>query len=432
MNAPALPERTPPAEAALPPGPGWPHNRRQRLWIEAGLVVGFWTLLALLMAGNDLLDARDHLVPERAPRVMLHAVLRFALWAALTPGIFWLCRRFPLERPGLAARALLHVALAFAVSFVVDAYDDFLRLLFAQPRPAPLASFDPFGDLFELGFLYEFVIYVATLAAGFARDYFLRFEARRQEAARFEAQATALQAHAARLERQLTEARLEALRMQINPHFLFNTLHAVSALVDEDPKGVRRMIARLSRLLRYVLEETGEQEVPLQQELRFLENYLDIMQIRFQGRLRTHLDAPPDALHALVPNLILQPLVENAVKHGAGEAERPARVEVRAQRRGHRLLLSVHDDGPRFAAGGAPALAGGTGLNEGTGLKNVRARLNELYGPDAVLRFRAAEGGGLIAEIALPFHTGGDLRTQARPAEPAPSAASAPSAAPLA
>ncbi len=411
MSTSASPNPATPAEV---PNAGWGlPGRRKRLWIEAGLVIAFWTLLALLMAGNDLLDVRDRLVPSRAPRVLLHAALRFALWAAITPGIFWLCRRFPLERPGLVRRALLHVALAFAVSFAVDIYDDFLRLVFARPRPIALSAFDPFGDLFELGFLYEFVIYVATLAAGFARDYFLRFEARRQEAVRLEARAVALQAHAARLEQQLTEARLEALRMQINPHFLFNTLHAVSTLVGEDPQGVRRMIARLSRLLRYVLDETGRPEVPLKQEMRFLENYLGIMQIRFQGRLRTSLDADAGAQDALVPNLILQPLVENAVKHGAGEAERPVRVEVHARRQDEQLLLSVSDDGPRFGGDGAPV------LSEGTGLKNVRARLDELYGPAAALRFRAPEGGGLVAEIALPFHTGRDLRTRARPPEPA-------------
>jgi signal transduction histidine kinase len=343
------------------------------------------------MASNDLLNAGEGTASGAKARDVLRPFWQFYFWALLTPTIFWACRRYRIEQPHLARRILAHIGLAVIVSFTVDIYNDYLRLL-TQPDEEQPAAFNPLGELLELSLIYELMVYLVVLAAGFARDYFLRFQARQREAAR-------LQTRTARLEEQLAAARLDALRMQINPHFLFNTLHAVSTLVGDDPQGVRRMIARLSRLLRYVLDETDRQEVPLHQEMRFLRTYLEIMQIRFQGSLHTKIDVTSDLDDALVPNLILQPLVENAVKHGAGETEEVGRVEVHAEAEAGRLLLTVRDNGPHVSADGA------SNLPEGTGLKNVRARLNGLYGSDAELTFSAVPDGGLTARIALPLRT---------------------------
>src|SRR5690606_13258006 len=174
----------------------------------------------------------------------------------------------------------------------------------------------------RLSFLRDLIIYLAVLAAGIAREYFLRYQARQAETVR-------LQAHAAQLQAQLARARLEALRMQINPHFLFNTLHAVSSLVERDPRGVRRMIAHLSELLRSTLDGPGEQEVTLEKELGFLQRYMEIMRVRFQGRLEVEVDAGAEVLRALVPNLILQPVVENAIKHGTSRVLSTGRIMVR-------------------------------------------------------------------------------------------------------
>src|SRR5690606_6469178 len=227
---------------------------------------------------------------------------------------------------------------------------------------------------------------VGVMAAGFARDFFVRNREREKETVH-------LHAHAAQLQAQLAEARLEALRMQLNPHFLFNTLHAVSSLVERDPRGVRRMIARLSELLRYTLSGDADQEIPLEQELDFLRRYLDIMEIRFQGNLEVELQIDPDVFGALVPNLIMQPLVENAVKHGVGNKVGVGRIELIARREGDDLLLGVRDDGP-----GLTAIAEATN-GDGVGLRNVRARLEELYGENQALTFHEAEGGGLLARI---------------------------------
>jgi sensor histidine kinase YesM len=213
-----------------------------------------------------------------------------------------------------------------------------------------------------------------------------------------------LQAETARLHAQLADARLGALRAQLNPHFLFNTLHAISSLVERDPRGVRRMIARLSELLRYSLEESNEQEIPLRQELAFLDRYLEIMRIRFQGTLEVTVDVDPEVQDALVPNLVLQPLVENAVKHGVSKLEGAGRITISARRSGDRTIMTVHDNGPGFGEADAPG-------DEGVGLRNTRERLAQLYGAAQGLSLREPPEGGLVAEIIVPFHTPGDLRT---------------------
>jgi two-component system LytT family sensor kinase len=179
--------------------------------------------------------------------------------------------------------------------------------------------------------------------------------------------------------------------MQINPHFLFNTLNAVSAMVERDPAGVRKMIARLSELLRRTIDSRAADEVPLRQELELLDRYIDIMEVRFQGRLRAERRIGDDALDALVPHFILQPIVENAIEHGQAGT-----IEISARRDGARLIVSVRDHGPGVSSDAA-----------GVGLGNTRARLEQLYGGAASFTLRNAEGGGAIAEIVVPYRTHG-------------------------
>jgi LytS/YehU family sensor histidine kinase len=225
------------------------------------------------------------------------------------------------------------------------------------------------------------MVYAAVLSAAIARDFFLRYQARLDETRE--------------LQSKLTEAQLMALRSQLNPHFLFNTLNAVATLVDSDPRGVRRMIARLSDLLRHTLDETSEQEIPLAREVELLRRYLEIMEVRFQGGLDVAVTIDPSVLDAQVPNMVLQPLVENAFKHGMNGGDSGAKLEVRARRDGDDLLLSVTDNGP-----------GPSGNADGVGLSNTRARLRQLYGENQHLGLRAVGGGatGAVAEVRLPYH----------------------------
>lgn len=354
--------------------PHWRLTGRELL-----IIFAFWTFLATLSSVNRVLDPRGSGFRVMSPvgPIALEFIGSWT-WAAVTPLVFWLSSRFTLERSRWMVRIPLLILIGVAVAIAVYAAVDVMRpLLLPPPRRGP--RFSVGRDIANFRFVNEILFYFAILAAGYARVYFLRD---RDQAA-----------HAARLQAQLAEARLDALRMQINPHFLFNTLHAISAMVDRDPSGVRRMIARLSDLLRHTIESHAADEIPLRQELEFLDRYIEIMEIRFQGRLRVIRRIDEETLDALVPNLILQPIVENALEHGVSRAGEGGMVEISARRDHERLMITVRDNGP----GVNPATQAGVGLG------NTRARLAQLYGEKAAFTLRAGEGGGAIAEIALPY-----------------------------
>ncbi len=359
---------------------------------EVLLIFAFWTSLALLSVLNRLYDPRGEglrVITRTGPLVL--PFIEAWVWAALTPLIFRISSRavlFDSARRAATLSRLLRIAMlvlaGVAIAVFVDLALDLIRHSFfpAPRRRLGGPAFAPFRAFGRFGLLNQLMIYSAVLAAGFAREYFLREQQRRREATQLEAQ--------------LARARLDALRMQLNPHFLFNTLHAVSALVERDPAGVRRMIARLSELLRQTLDSKAPEEVPLGEELAFLQRYLDIMAVRFQGRLRVSTSIDHDASNARVPKFILQPLVENALEHGVsrtGEAE----ISIRARRDGDRLAVSIHDRGP-----GLDASAPGD-VDVGVGLANTRARLAAMYGDAASVEMRTAQEGGAAAELRLPW-----------------------------
>ncbi|NUQ94083.1 MAG: histidine kinase [Gemmatimonadaceae bacterium] len=369
---------------------------------EIVAIVAFWAFLAALTAAGRLVDPRVAALaamraaarPEPTPGVATLALVEYALWALLTLPIFWMARRFGGDRPTLV-RVLAFLAIGLVLAVATNAL---LQAISEQlmPRPQPprglsgrLPPSPPLrGMFFRYSFLYDFLVYVVVLGAGLARNYLVRHRARLEETRR-------LQAEAAQLQAQLADARLNALRTQLNPHFLFNTLNAISTLVEQDPRGVRRMIARLGDLLRHTLDEGDEQEIPLARELEMLRRYLEIMEVRFQGNLDVSVDADVSLDDALVPNLVLQPLVENAFRHGLASVRTTGRVEVRAARDAGDLVLTVRDNG----AGPAKD------AREGVGLTNTRARLAQLYGARQRLTLRAGEAGGAVVEVRLPYHT---------------------------
>ncbi len=377
-------------------------------WRALLLNFGFWTFFAALTAVNRLSNSFEPAGTRRVLAETSFVFLHSYLWAALTPLIFWLVWRFSVERSNWILRSLLFLAVGLAVAAFMSLVGDLLWVEVLQfPRFGPPDG-SPLRILSGPWFLNNLVTYMGILAAGFAWEYFLRYRAREEEAIRLQAHTAQLQAHAAQLQAQLAEARLTVLRTQLNPHFLFNTLNAVSTLVAKDPKGVRRMIARLSELLRYALEGPKEQEIPLREELKILQRYLEILEIRYQGRLQASVTADPEAEEALVPSLILQPLAENAMKHGVSRAGGYGRIEVHAHRSGDALVLNVRDTGPgdEEAAAAEPVLEE---IGSGVGLRNTRARLEELYGSEQRFELRPTPEGGMIAEVVLPFHTRADL-----------------------
>jgi signal transduction histidine kinase len=354
------------------------HSAPPRL-TTLGLAFGFWTLLALSYALSSGLSGLSEGHDPNWLRGLTWNLADFWLWMLLVPAIGWLGRRGAgMGWPRLLAwqvPASLGVALAQTV----------LQLLVfwtvCGPGKMPVASF---GGFVHMEFAYKFqqglVIYWVILAVlrGMESRRHLRDERLRRT----------------QLETQLAQSQLQALRMQLQPHFLFNTLNAISALALADPLQARLMIARLSDFLRLTLEERHAPQVPLSRELEFLACYLGIQQVRFQDRLSTAMDVDDDTLGASVPNLILQPLVENALRHGLQHKPGAGNLRISTRRDGDQLQLRVDDDGL-----GLPP----TGPAEGIGLGNTRSRLRMLFGDAAQLELTPIPGGGTRAEVRLPF-----------------------------
>ncbi len=366
--------------------------------LEWGIIAAFWGTFALISVGQAVLgDGKGGLHWGRT----LGELVEYGSWILLTPIVFWLVGALPVvesigtEKTKAFRNIGLHVLAALGIAITIDLGEDLTTMALESERRSSLDFFRP---LRHFWFLDELVVYLVVLMAGFARTYYTQKKERQEEAERLEKQTQLL-------ETQLTEARLEALRMQLNPHFLFNTLHAVSTLVDRDPSGVRRMIARLSELLRHVLDEEAPQEVPLSQEIDFLEDYLEIQSIRFQGELDIEIDVPPELRDAQVPNLILQPVVENAIKHGASQVRGTGRIDIRGRRKEERLVLTVTDNGPGLS----------DAQEDGLGLRNVRARLEGLYGRDQTFRLDSTPAEGTQATLEIPYHTSTALYTAESP-----------------
>ncbi|MEX2048760.1 MAG: histidine kinase [Gemmatimonadota bacterium] len=360
-------------------------------WVGYVALIGVWTFFGIVMLPPT--------ESATATAVTAYTFVGAYVWAGLTLPLLRLTQRLdlvseqglwrPLRVAGLFAAGL---ALAAAVSLAI-AFS--LALLLSEHLTGRLAGPEGVWVMVRYRLGHDMLACNLVLTAGVARDYFLRYRSRVAE--------TKL------LQHQLAEARLEVLRAQLNPHFLFNTLNAVAALVQHDPRGVRRMIALLSELLRETLDRTAEPEVPLRREMEMLRRYLEIMEIRFRGALETRVSVDPVTLDALVPNLVLQPLVENALKHGVGRAGGAGLLEISAQRDGGDLVLRVHDTGAPAEAGSKAMKAEGAPLQSasregGFGLRQTRERLQQLYGERGTLQLRTPLGGGTVAEVRLPYH----------------------------
>jgi two-component system LytT family sensor kinase len=304
-------------------------------------------------------------------------------WALLTPGILWLARRFPFERETWLRSVPVHVAGVFACTLAHVSLVMLGRGAIYSWRGESLGVWSSeFQRMFFLNFDYETMTYWTIVGVSHALRY------------HYESQDRALRA--SRLETRLIEAQLQTLQRQLQPHFLFNTLNTISALMHRDVEAADAMLARLGDLLRMSFETLGVQEVSLEQELDFLRKYVAIEQARFRERLDVTFDVAPDALDCLVPNLLLQPLVENAIRHGIGPRIGPGHVLVRATRSGSVLELEVRDDGV-----GVPA-AKLSDLEQGVGISNTRSRLVHLYGDQHRFEVRRPAGGGLSVVIAIP------------------------------
>jgi two-component system, LytTR family, sensor kinase len=323
------------------------------------------------------------------PDILRLLILNLAYWyvpASLTTVIFGLSNRFRLDTPrwprALAAHAT--AALGFAVLHFSVLFG--VRLLL-WPNLINASSYD-WVTIAQRQFLTNMDWALMTYAAIVGLSHALAYHR--------ESQSRAL--NAVQLEAQLSDAKLRTLQAELHPHFLFNTLHAISTLVHTKPELADRMISRLSDLLRLTFDRSGAKRVPLQEELEFLQKYLEIEQTRFQDRLTVRFEIDPETLDAEVPRLILQPLVENAIQHGIAPRSSPGEVQVASGREDGRLWLEVRDDGVGLNPGARAR------LRSGIGLANTRDRLACLYGDGHRLEF--FDGGpGLSVRIDIPFHT---------------------------
>ena len=314
------------------------------------------------------------------------------IWAALTPAILWAGRRWPLEgdRPARWRHAVGHAGLSALLSVgasVIEA--PVLVAIGASPLPG-----SSWRALVPVLLAYSFHGGVIQYWAVLAIQALLRS---RQRALAREREALELQVARTELARQLTATQLSALKMQLQPHFLFNTLGAIMVLVQQGQRvEAEAMLARLSDLLRLVVDEVHMQEVPLWRELEFLRLYLSIEEVRFEDRLRVRIATEPHLSEAMVPHMVLQPIVENAVRHGLGQSEEAVSIDIAARRINGQLVLTVSDDGPGCAEGGLE--------RKGVGLTNTDNRLRALYDGAASLRVERRAPRGVRVTVALPFH----------------------------
>lgn len=301
-------------------------------------------------------------------------------WLAVAPAIIGVTRRFPPLGTHATRNVLVHVAVVLIATLLMLTVVSAARLVLA---PALVPQM-PFVHAIGRSFVGAFVLFLPVYATIVASILVFRFYRDTQER----------QVRESQLETALTQARLDSLRSQLHPHFLFNTLHAVSALMDDDVPAARRMMRRLSELLRVALED-GSHEVSLADELWLLEQYVEIQRIRFGDRLQVHYDIDDNARRLLLPRLLLQPLVENAIKHGtAGHSER-GRVDIRAWVEENRLKLRIRDNGRGFV-GGKDSVA------RGVGLSNTQERLHQLYGEEYSLELQNHSEGGVVVDVELP------------------------------
>lgn len=379
-------------------------NSRPIFFMKLRYFFAAWTALAFFFATQSYLMVRFEERQLSFYKIVGPWFLAFYIWAIFCIGIYQMLRRFPIEKATWKRDLLVHIPLSLLAAVVHIIV--FLQLL-------------PYVGLYQPRFAFEVVlqrslisdlhanifIYWAFVAVFHGFRYYTKFRDRELKASQ--------------LETQLAQARLQMLKMQLDPHFLFNTMNSVSSLMRSDVEAADTMLVGLSNLLRMSLDNVGKQELPLREEMEFLEGYLEIQQMRFRERLKIKVNIEPDTLDALIPNMITQPLVENAVVHGIAPHTRAGKIEVSVKRELDSLVIRIYNDGPSLPAvtqngarstslSGAPK--NGRSIPQaqgGVGVSNTRTRLQYMYGESHEFRLQDSAGGGVEAVIKIPYRTAG-------------------------
>jgi signal transduction histidine kinase len=355
---------------------------RHRWWLRWCFFFCVWTLLGVSFALGTYLGARqDNGATISFKRLLSGYLADFYLWGMLSPLIFRLARRFEL-RKHFPRNLFIHLAASVLLSgFVLSAASPLVWYLgYVNLARNPTLTILWRNNAFSPYYFHQgLTIYWTTLVVAHALYYYRGLREK--------------EAQTARLSGQLAQAQLQALKMQIHPHFLFNTLNSIAALLHKDVEAADKMIARLGDFLRLTLQSSNAQLVDFDQELEFLKCYLEIEHIRFQDRLTVEMDIDPRALTAMVPNLILQPIVENAVRHGVATQTYPGHIAIRARRENGRLIMKVEDNGA-----GLKSDSNGSGI----GLSNTRARLEQFYGNDFSFQIANSAERGATVTMDVP------------------------------
>ena len=355
-------------------------------WLTVGVI---WVMLGVIYAAPVYVEVRAEQHGHMAWRIFSWGILTWLAWAPLTPAIVWLARQYSLLGEAWKRNLIIHLP-AFLFFSVLHSAAGTAITLWIKPFDNMGDSPKTFWPRFLLripgSFGSDLLVYGGIIGIFYAIDYYRKYREREFQAWRLEAQ--------------LAQAQLDSLRMQLHPHFLFNTLNSIVGLVRDNKNGAAvNMLVGLSDLLRHTLEYSSRHEVELREEINFIKLYLSIQEIRFSDRLRIELDIDPRTTKALVPNLILQPLTENAVRHGIARSANSGLVGISSALTDGHLRLTVYDEGA-----GLPddwQLKGSAGI----GLANTIARLQQLYDDDQQFDIRNRDGGGVEVVIVMPFKT---------------------------
>lgn len=361
-----------------------PQNLFQHRWSKWSLAFAFWTFCGIFFALQTYL-INVQVFGQELPwtRALPWSLSYWYTWAILSPLIVWLAKLYAFDQQNWKRALLIHLPASLGLAVVhlmlIIALNQIPRIFMGTP----FTFGEKFWSLFAMHFHWNVFTYWMIVAFSQTVAYYEKYRER--------------ELHASQIEAQLARSELQALRMQLHPHFLFNTLNSISSLMYTDVEAADSMLSRLSHLLRSRVEGAPP-EVRLKEELEFLEEYLDIERMRFADRLTVRLDIPHNTLDALVPNLVLQPLVENAIRHGIAPREEAGLIEITARLENGNLLLQVRDNGPGFGNGDSESQGAGIGLS------NTRERLRRLYGPTQSLDLLRPDEGGTVALLTIPFN----------------------------
>jgi two-component system LytT family sensor kinase len=356
-------------------------NRRMVKWITVWAV---WTLFGFFFASQLALQNQLSRNPVSFWQILSWQMVSGYVWFALSPLILYLARKFPFETGKWKTSLPVHLVTGLIIAFFQLAIDTFVLTRLGYPPNRQFANFlEAYQFFVYINLHLSILIYWGVVGIKSAFSYYQKYRERELQTLQLEAR--------------LATSRLQVLKMQLHPHFLFNTLNAISELIHKDPETAEQMIGDLSDLLRMSFEKLEVQEISLKQELEFLRKYLEIEQMRFQERLKIEMRIAPETLDAQVPNMILQPLVENAIKHGLAPRVAGGTIRIGAERNNGSLQLTVSDNGIGVPFGDTE------NLPEGVGLSNTRRRLKHLYGDGHKFGLETSEKSGLQVNLTIPF-----------------------------